>query len=308
MAQAPRITIKRKLILPSQVVTPSGNWPTMLAFMQDRFPQIPALGWQQRFTQEQVCDAGGQPLQINTPFRSQQRIVYQRTVDNEIVVPFDVRVVFEDELILIADKPHFLPTVPSGQYVEQTLLHRLQACTSNPDLSPAHRLDRETAGLVLLIKNAVHRGAYQQLFASNQINKTYHAVAPLNKKLAFPLTHECRIIESPRFMQMEVVAGPANSRTHIAIMQSVSAENHLFCLRPATGKKHQLRLHMASLGMPIVGDQIYPTLQPFVKASEQQWDKPLQLLAQGLQFNDPITKLERTFTSTQQLAKSTTEN
>ena len=279
----------------------------MLAFMQDRFPHIPAVIWQQRFAQEQVRDANEIPLQIDTPFRSQQRIIYTRQVDDEIVIPFDVRVVFEDELILVADKPHFLPTVPSGQYVEQTLLYRLQASTTNQDLSPAHRLDRETAGLVLLIKNASHRGAYQQLFASNAVKKTYHAVAPLNKKLALPLTHKSRIIESPRFMQMEVAQGPANSHTHIAVIRSVGDKTHLFCLSPTTGKKHQLRLHMASLAMPITGDKIYPTLQPFVKVNQQQWDNPLQLLAQGLQFTDPITKLDRTFTSTLQLAKGTTK-
>ena len=176
------------------------------------------------------------------------------------------------------------------------------------NIRPAVSRSNRWAGLVLLIKNASQRGAYQQLFASNAVKKTYHAVAPLNKKLALPLTHKSRIIESPRFMQMEVAQGPANSHTHIAVIRSVGDKTHLFCLSPTTGKKHQLRLHMASLAMPITGDRIYPTLQPFVKANQQQWDNPLQLLAKGLQFTDPITKLERTFTSTLQLAKGTTKD
>ena len=274
----------------------------MLAFMQDRFPHIPSSVWRQRFDQGQVCDPSGVSLPHDAPFRSQQRIVYTRQVDDEIVIPFEVRVVFEDELILIADKPHFLPTVPSGQYVEQTLLHRLRSKTGNQALTAAHRLDRETAGLVLLIKNAAHRGAYQQLFAEHKVEKTYHAVAPINDELTFPLTFKARMVESTRFMQMEVVVGEANSQTEIEVIRRLSNDIQLFRLRPKTGKKHQLRLHMASLGMPILGDQIYPTLQPFIKANEQGWDQPLQLLAQGLQFTDPLTNQERRFTSTLQLA------
>ena len=295
------------MTLASQVVTPSGDWPTMLAFMQERFANVPSGVWQQRFAQGQVCDSNGVPLPYDAPFRSQQRIVYTRQIIDEIVIPFDVRVVFEDELILVADKPHFLPTVPGGQYVEQTLLHRLRSSTGNQELTPAHRLDRETAGLVLLIKNTAHRGAYQQLFAAHKIKKTYHAVAPINRAFSFPMTFNARIIESNRFMQMEVVVGQANSQTEIEVMRSLGDQNHMFRLGPKTGKKHQLRLHMASLGMPILGDQIYPTLQPFIKANAQGWDEPLQLLAQGLEFSDPLTNLDRVFTSSLRLAHAPVE-
>ena len=288
----------------SQVVTTNGRWPTMLAFMQERFSNVSESTWQQRFTNGDVLDANGRPLSCTAPFKNGQRIYYSRHVDDEITVPFKEQIVFEDELIIVADKPHFLPTVPGGQYVEQTLLRRLQQSTSNPNLIAAHRLDRETAGLVLLVKNARYRGVYQQLFATRLVQKIYHAIAPFNQTLRLPLDHEACIEESDHFMQMRVCDGPMNSHTHIAILRTVAHGRCHFILRPTTGRKHQLRLHMASLSMPILGDQIYPIMRPFEPIKEARWDDPLQLLAQGLAFIDPVTQFERSFTSTLTLKTS----
>ena len=273
----------------------------MLAFMQERFSNVSASTWRQRFSDGEVFDSDGIALTCGAKFFVGQRLFYRRHIEGEITIPLTEHIVFEDELIVIADKPHFLPTVPGGQYVKQTLLHRLQLSTNNPDLAAAHRLDRETAGLVLLVKNPRYRGAYQQLFATRNVQKIYQAVAPINAALQLPLDHQACIEESEHFMQMRVGKGQHNSHTKIDVLKALNSELCLFLLRPSTGKKHQLRLHMASLGMPILGDQIYPTLQPFVPASAQAWDSPLQLLAQRLDFIDPVLQTERSFTSTMQL-------
>jgi tRNA pseudouridine32 synthase/23S rRNA pseudouridine746 synthase len=241
---------------------------------------------------------------------SGQHLYYFRHVNAEPRIPFDEVVLFQDEHLVVADKPHFLPVTPSGRYVQETLLVRLKNKLGLPNLSPLHRLDRDTAGLVLFSVNPKERGAYQQMFHDRKLEKTYEALAPYRESLHLPMTYESRMEDSNIYMQMIELEGKPNSRTQISLLSILTEKQGTerlasYELKPVTGKRHQLRVHMNALRIPIVNDGLYPTLTPEqLVMTEADYAKPLQLLARRLIFVDPITQGERVFESRRRLQHS----
>ncbi|MPM95491.1 Ribosomal large subunit pseudouridine synthase A [bioreactor metagenome] len=198
----------------------------------------------------------------------------------------------------MADKPHFLPVVPTGRFLQHTLLVRLKRETGLRELSPVHRIDRDTAGLVLFSTQRATRGAYQALFRDRTVTKAYEAVAPFRSDITFPREHQSRMQECPeQFFRMQEVPGLPNSQTHMEIIETQGGFAR-YLLKPITGKRHQLRVHMTSLGLPLVGDRFYPVVND---APEGDWSNPLQLLARSLEFDDPVTGELRQFESLRSL-------
>jgi tRNA pseudouridine32 synthase/23S rRNA pseudouridine746 synthase len=220
------------------------------------------------------------------------------------VLPFQAKVLFEDEHLLVVDKPHFMPVTPTGRYVQQSLLVQLKRQTGCADLVPLHRIDRETAGLVLFGKRLQERDAYHALFRDHQIHKTYHAVAAHAQHLKLPLVHSSRLVPGEPFFKTQEVPGAANSETRIALLHT-DGQRALYALEPISGKRHQLRVHMNALGIPIEGDSFYPTVLRGPDAPED-FSQPLQLLAQSVRFTDPITGQTREWISGLRLARSPT--
>jgi UPF0176 protein len=297
---APQV-IAAKLVSPSKVVTPAGQWPNLLAFLCEYFAHISPEQWQARMREGRVLDAKGRALPLSSPFIAHQTLQYFREPTAERPIPFEAQVLFENECILVADKPHFLPVIPSGEYLQETLLMRLRNTYANQELSPAHRIDRDTAGLVLFTKQRKVRGTYQNLFAQRAVHKVYEAVAGINPALKFPLTRESFLTRSEHFMQaQETFDTPANATTHIRQLE-IKGQYARYELAPISGQRHQLRVHMCALGIPILNDQIYPTLTPEVANSDSAWAEryaaPLQLLARELRFTDPLSGEEMHFAS-----------
>lgn len=288
----------------SEITLPAINqgWPTVLAFLIAKFPRIAPEIWQARIQAGKVHWFQGEAITELTPFLPSRRLCYYREVALEPKIPFAHGIVYQDEHILIADKPHFLPVTPGGDFVNECLLQRLKNDTGLADLVPVHRLDRDTAGLVLFSKNVERRAAYYQLFSQGQITKTYQAIACVDaQQAALPLPKIWQVsnrIEKaePRFLNT-IVAGEPNAHSTIELLQ-VQHGMGLFRLTPHTGKTHQLRLHMQSLGFPILHDAYYPRLKP---KNTSNFSQPLQLLAAELQFTDPLTGIARHFYSRQQL-------
>ena len=217
---------------------------------------------------------------------------YFREVPDEAPIAAVERILHLDEHLLVADKPHGLPVVSAGRYLRETLLARLIRRTGNAELVPLHRLDRETAGLVLFSTNPASRAAYAELFRERRIGKHYEALAPALPELAWPLVRRSRILRGDPFFRMAEAEGDANSETWIDALDR-SGPIWRYALRPLTGRKHQLRLHMAALGAPICGDRWYPELRDPDAGDEA----PLQLLAAALAFTDPVDGRPRRFES-----------
>jgi tRNA pseudouridine32 synthase/23S rRNA pseudouridine746 synthase len=286
---------------PSVVTLPAAPapYPSIVEFLCRAFPGISHDQWAQRLREGKVLDDQGSPINANTPYSPSKRIFYFREVENEPVIPFAEKILFQDGEILVADKPHFLPVIPGGRYVEECLLNRLRARTSLADLAPLHRLDRETAGIVIFSVNPETRGAYHELFMKGKVEKIYHALAAVNQSpRETRWTVENRIVRGePRF-RMKIVPGIVNARSHIRLLE-VQHNRGLFRLQPVTGKTHQLRLHMSSLGFGIINDRVYPDLEP---ERNDDFDRPLQLLAREIRFHDPVTGADRKFRSERELA------
>lgn len=276
---------------PSRLQLPPGDWPSLLDGLCARFPRIDRAQWADRFARGRVQDAQGRALAPDQAWQVGLEIVYFREVADEPVIPFAEAIVHQDAHLLVADKPHFLPVTPAGDYVRETLLARLVARTGNRDLVPLHRLDRLTAGLVLFSTRPDTRDAYQRLFRERRIEKAYEALAPPLPQRVFPLERHTRLVPGEPFFRMAEVPGEPTARTRIEVIEA-AGPIWRYRLHPVTGRKHQLRVHMAALGAPILGDDLYPELLVDAPA-----DAPLQLLAKGLAFDDPLTGERRTFSS-----------
>ncbi|WP_324710516.1 pseudouridine synthase [Pseudomonas citronellolis] len=279
---------------------PAGPWSTVLDCLCARFPAIPRETWLQRLARGRVLDAEGKPLDASTPHREGLRVHYFREVEAETPIPFEERILHVDEHLVVADKPHFLPVTPSGQYVEQTLLARLARRLGNPLLVPLHRIDRPTAGLVLFSANPASRAAYQALFRERRMHKRYEAIAPPLPQLDFPHVRRSRLVDGEPFILMREAEGAINSETRIEVLER---REHWwrYALYPVSGKRHQLRVHMAALGAALRNDPLYPQLLPEEQRRSDDYSRPLQLLARHLAFDDPLTGRPRQFDSQLQL-------
>ena len=272
---------------------PEGPWATVLDCLAAHFAAIPREEWRSRMARGLVLDASGSALTPASPYKQGLRVHYYREVPAETPIPFVESIPYADAHLVVADKPHFLPVTPVGNYVHETLLTRLTRRLDNPHLVPLHRIDRGTAGLVLFSAAPETRAIYQGLFRERQIEKRYEALAPALPALQFPLVRTTRIVRGEPFVLSQEVAGPANTETRIEVEQC-DGEFWRYALYPVTGKKHQLRVHMAALGAPIVNDDFYPAM---IERAADDFSRPLQLLAQSLAFRDPLTGAERRFES-----------
>lgn len=266
---------------------------TVLEYLIIKFPYIDATVWRQRMADGKVHLQDGTLVTTQSPFKAQQRIFYYREVENEPLIPFQEKIIFQDEYILVAFKPHFLPVTPGGKYINECLQNRLRRSTGIKNLQALHRLDRVTAGLVMFSVNPNSRHLYHHLFEARKIHKTYQAVAHTDSHNLVGqqwIIKNCIVKGEPTF-RMRLTDGEANSHSVIKCIQQAN-QKALFELNPITGKTHQLRLHMQAIGWPILNDKYYPVLQPF---SEDNYLEPLQLLAKKIEFIDPVTQQERDF-------------
>lgn len=295
-----RATQASHIVLPEHVTDKA----TVFSFLVSHFNQIDAAVWQQRIVDGKVHWRDGRLITLACAFIPRERVYYYREVLVEKKVPFREKIIYQDDNIIIAYKPHFLAVSPSGQFVNECLVNRLRIKTGIETLVTAHRLDRATAGLMLLSKHVEQRHLYHDLFKHGKITKHYQAIARLTPqllqqhneaKLALPLcwTVKNRIVKSQPSFTMQIVEGESNSHSEIELIK-VQGELGLFRLSPITGKTHQLRLHMQSLGMPLVNDRLYPTL---LDRCDDNFNQPLQLLAQQLSFTDPVTAIKHDITT-----------
>ena len=288
---APRASL---LVLPPLEHPPA----TLLDYLRHRFSHVDAGEWERRIAEGKILLADGTPATPDTPYRAGLAVRYYREVRRERAIPFHEEIIFRNDEILIADKPHFLPVTPSGEYVNECLLFRLKRSTGIEELSPVHRLDLETAGMVLFSLRKETRHLYHRLFADGTITREYLAMARLERE---PEGNRWlvrnRLVAGEPWFRMRIAEGEPNAVTEIVLLER-KGDRALFRLTPRTGKKHQLRIHLASLGFPIIDDQLYPVPLP---PGPYDHTRPLRLLAERLRFRDPVTGEEMEFMSGREL-------
>lgn len=290
-------------------VPQSGPWETIAQYVVERFGHLDPGVLEARFECGGVVNAAGEPLTLSTPLGAETFIWYYREPPIEHEIPFEPEILHQDDDLLVVDKPHFLPTTPAGKFLQNTALVRLRNALGNDDLTPIHRLDRHTAGIVLFSTRPETRGAYQTLFARREVEKQYEAIshkpadfdtaAPALKGQPFPITVRSHIRKQRGVLRVqELPDEPPNAETVVELLAEHPQTLHLL-LKPHTGQMHQLRVHLAGLGAGIVNDPFYPVL---TDESPDDFEQPLQLLARGIRFTDPLTGEAREFTSSRSLA------
>ena len=269
----------------------------------------------------EVCDTSPRDARMQASRGWQEPVAKRhRWVTDEPDIPFHCVVLYEDERIIVIDKPHFVPTTPRGMWYRQSALIRLREHYAEPHITPAHRLDRLTAGIVVFVRDPACRGAYQMLFQNHEVRKTYECLAPaapiarprtgtvtrLQAPAVFPLKRCSHIVKDRGRLQAYEIPGEPNAQTVIDLPDAcgmtddtpdataLPAGTRRYVLHPVTGKTHQLRVHMSSIGLPIMGDPFYPTLKPY---GPDDFSTPLQLVARRLEFTDPVSGRDMAFVS-----------
>jgi len=303
-------------VSPSRVAVHGGPWASLADFLAARLPG--ADDWPARLARGEVLDSHGSALAADAACMPGMLLWYWRSLPPEPRIPFDIEVLHQDAQLVAVDKPHFLPVTPGGRYLQETVLVRLKRLLGLNTLVPMHRLDLETAGVMLFMVQPDTRPAYQALLRQRRMLKVYEAVAPWREDLALPFTISSRLQERPdAFMQMQAVAGEPNAQTLIELIERLggaaqsedaspdaapATELAHYRLTPLTGRKHQLRAQLSELGLPICGDRIYPRLWPEpALCSAPDYTQPLQLLARELAFTDPLSGEPRRYVSRRHL-------
>lgn len=292
----------------------SGPWPTVADYMIERFFHLDPDRLRARFDRGDIVASDGSAVPRDAVLGSVEFVWYYREPPIESVIPFEIEVLHRDDDLVVVDKPHFLPTTPGGKFLQNSALVRLRNLFDNPDLAPIHRLDRATAGLLMFSARPATRGAYQLLFETRRVQKTYEAVSALPERwdptqpaLAgrpLPLVYRNHIDKQRGELRVRVddVREP-NSETLIELIAADDRVVHTR-LSPHSGKMHQLRVHLAALGAGILNDPFYPVLRPEVP---DDFARPMQLLARELSFTDPLSGAERVFTTRRRLQEAPEE-
>ncbi len=282
---------------PSHLTLRGDRWKNILDYLEERFPDVKRASWVSRMNRGEVVDSKGLRLHTDSLFREGTCIFYYRELEGEPPIPFEETILYQDSNILVVDKPHFLPVIPAGRFLHETLLVRLKKKLALEDLVPIHRIDRETAGIVIFSLNPATRGDYMSLFKKRKIEKVYEALAPTLPDGHFPMTHRSCMVRGEPFFRMKEIGGKLNSETRIDILENMG-EITRYQLHPVTGRKHQLRVHLAALGIPIINDSLYPDVLPL---AADDFSLPLKLLARAISFQDPLTGQNRHFESNRKL-------
>lgn len=251
----------------------------------------------------EVVLGDGTRVEATTPYRPGASAYLYRDLPVEVEVPGELTVLLHDEEtgLLAVDKPPFLATMPRGRHVAQTAVVRLRRSLGLPEISPVHRLDRLTSGVLLLTTRREARSAYQRMVQEGGLAKTYLALAPLRDDLELPVTVRDRLVKRRGRLQAEVEDGPVNAVTHVALEDELDVQGERvgrYRLTPTTGQTHQLRVHLAGLGIPILGDPLYPQVRD---VAPDDLTTPLQLLAAAVRFTDPVSGAERRVVSRRSL-------
>lgn len=289
----------------------------------------------ERFARGEVVLDSGEQLSPDSLLRPGIFVNFYRYPAPEREVPGELRVLFSDATLLVIDKPPFLATLPRGQHIRETALVKARMEFGIPELSPCHRLDRLTRGVLMMTARPDARGAYQTMFDRRLPLKTYEAITELPDNAPFdpiPRFSQWRswhepTAENPWILHHHMIKIRGRLSTYLdesvpvaemnAVTRIVGARTEIhdgrevtvWQMQPGSGRTHQLRVVMRSLGLPLLNDPLYsdvedaalltpdgPLPRP-VFVEDEDFTKPMGLVAKRLDFTDPLTGEPRSFVS-----------
>jgi 23S rRNA pseudouridine1911/1915/1917 synthase len=264
---------------------------TLLAYLSQRYRHSSEAQWAERISSGQV-QVNSQAAQADTVLHKGETLTWQRPPWHEPAAPLDFKVLHEDGDVLAVAKPAGLPTLPGANYLQATLLYQVQQ--SFPDATPLHRLGRWTSGIVLCARHPPARTALMQQWASRQVDKRYRALAGGN-----PAWSERTIIEPIGPVPHPLLGSVHAASTHgkpaqsQVIVRQRRADGFLCDVWIATGRAHQIRIHLAAAGHPLVGDPLYGAGGlPVADSRAVPGDPGYLLHAAELRFRHPRTAAE----------------
>ncbi|NLE97874.1 MAG: pseudouridylate synthase [Propionibacterium sp.] len=273
-------------------------WPTMRDFLLEKLGPAGSEAVDRMLERGDFVDAEGRPWTGREIYRPHTFVWFHRELRDEAPVPGELTVIHRDERIVVFDKPHFLSTIPRGRHVVESAVVRGRRQLDLPELSAAHRLDRGTAGVLLMTTEQRWRAAYHSIFREPTTTKVYEAMAPVDPGLEFPRRVSSHLVKEVGVLQAERLDREPNAHTDIELVEEHDGWGR-YEVRPITGKTHQIRMHFLELGIPLLNDPLYPEV---VRTPIDDFSSPLGLVAVELGFVDPVDGSERRFLAPRRLA------
>jgi 23S rRNA pseudouridine1911/1915/1917 synthase len=281
-----------------ETIGPAAAGREVTAYLSDRYRHTTEGAWRERIKAGEVFIDGrvAEPRQVLRPGQS---LVWRRPPWDEPEVPLAFAILYRDDDLLAVAKPRGLPSVPNGGFLQHTLLHCVRRIY--PEATPMHRLGRGTSGLVLFARTAAARRALAAAWREGRVEKDYRAlVCGIPREPTFTIDARIGLVPHPRLGMVHAVCVDGREasttvmdavpRAVIAEGSTKGADSHAIAdVRIATGRPHQIRIHMAAAGHPLVGDPVYAKGGGLVAEPGLPGDPGYRLHAYRLAFDHPTT-------------------
>jgi RluA family pseudouridine synthase len=263
---------------------------TLLATLCAIFPHFALEYWHERFAQQLILNKNREPVLAERRVRAGERYLHRIPATSEPDVNAAIRVLHEDEAIVVLFKPAPLPVHPSGRFNRNTLQSILNEVYYPQKLRPVHRLDANTTGVVVFARTRYFAGQLQRKFAEGRIEKVYLARIqghpPVTLFACEAPIGSCTTELGGRAVDDQGVP----TRTEFRVLHKFADGTSLVEARPITGRTNQIRIHLWHLGWPVLGEQAYLPNQKVGKTQTHSiCDPPLCLHANRIAFEHPLT-------------------
>jgi 23S rRNA pseudouridine1911/1915/1917 synthase len=268
-------------------VGPDGSGLSVLSYLYGKRVHSTESEWAARFERGEV-EIEGRRVCSDAILQAGQTIVWHRPPWNEAAVPTNFDVLHADEAILVVNKPSGLPTMPAGGFLDHTLLALIRG--QYPEASPLHRLGRHTSGLVLFARTQGAASRLAREWREQRVKKTYRALGLGCARIGeFVIDSPIGPVPHPILGTVQAACEGGKPSRSVATVLEQRGDRTLFRVEILTGRPHQIRIHLACAGHPLIGDPVYEAGGGLRRDAGLPGDGGYLLHAKRLQFTHPVT-------------------